>query len=289
MTINQASKDLAKELLSIYDDRESAAITDWVMEYLTGWKRLERIINKNEVMSDHTIEQLNEIMLQLKAHKPVQYILHQAWFHKMRLFVDEHVLIPRPETEELLQWAIAEADNLQRKVGGRRLRALDVGTGSGCIAIALKKERPELEVHACDISKGALEVAKKNALLEDTKIEFYEMDFLDDPDRESLPLFDLIISNPPYIAEQDKSSIDKHVVEYEPHLALFVPQEDSLIFYRQLVEFGKTHLQGGGCMLMEIHFAKGLAVTQLFNEHGYHTELKRDMQGNDRMVAARRR
>jgi release factor glutamine methyltransferase len=289
MTINQASKDLAKELLSIYDDRESAAITDWVMEYLTGWKRLERIINKNEVMSDHTIEQLNEIMLQLKAHKPVQYILHQAWFHKMRLFVDEHVLIPRPETEELLQWAIAEADNLQRKVGGRRLRALDVGTGSGCIAIALKKERPELEVHACDISKGALEVAKKNALLEDTKIEFYEMDFLDDPDRASLPLFDLIISNPPYIAEQDKSSIDKHVVEYEPHLALFVPQEDSLIFYRQLVEFGKTHLQGGGCMLMEIHFAKGLAVTQLFNEHGYHTELKRDMQGNDRMVAARKR
>src|SRR6476620_8714334 len=136
MTINQASKELEKELSSIYDDRESAAITDWVMEYLTGWKRLERIINKNEIMSEHTIEQLKEITLQLKAHKPVQYILHQAWFHKMRLYVDEHVLIPRPETEELLQWAIAEADNLQKKVGGRRLRALDVGTGTGCIAIA---------------------------------------------------------------------------------------------------------------------------------------------------------
>ena len=245
MTINQASKELEKELLSIYDDRESAAITDWVMEYLTGWKRLERIINKNEVMSDHTIEQLKEITLQLKAHKPVQYILHQAWFHKMRLYVDEHVLIPRPETEELLQWAIAEADNLQRKVGGRRLRALDVGTGSGCIAIALKKDRPELEVHACDISKGALEVAKRNALLEDTKIEFHELDFLNERDKAKLPLFDLIISNPPYIAEEDKSSIDKHVVEYEPHLALFVPQEDSLIFYKHLGEFGKAHLQGG--------------------------------------------
>src|SRR5437763_15230954 len=105
MTINQASKELEKELLSIYDERESAAITDWVMEYLTGWKSLERIINKNEVISDYTNEHLKQITLQLKAYKPVQYILHQPWFHRMTLYVDEQELIPRPETEELLQWA----------------------------------------------------------------------------------------------------------------------------------------------------------------------------------------
>jgi len=289
MTVQQATKELAKELSTIYDERESSAITDWVMEYLTGWKRLERIINKNELLSEYDADQLKEITKELLAHKPVQYILHQAWFHKMRLYVDEHVLIPRPETEELVEWVIKEADEIQARVGGRRIRALDVGTGSGCIAIALKKERPELEVHACDISKAALEVAKKNALHEDTKIEFHEIDFLDANDRNSLPLFDLIISNPPYISEQEKSIIDKHVVEYEPHLALFVPENDSLIFYEQIASFGEIQLQGGGYVLMEIHYTKANAVKQLFKQHGYETELKKDMHGNDRMIAAWRR
>jgi len=289
MTVQQASKELAKELSLIYDEREANAITDWVMEYLTGWRRLERMINKNELMSEHDIERLREIISHLKAHKPVQYIVHQAWFHKMRLYVDENVLIPRPETEELVEWAIKELDALQPVIGGRRFRVLDVGTGSGCIAVALKKERPEWEVYACDTSKAALAVARKNALLEDTRIEFCELDFLDEQDRLSLPLFDLIISNPPYISEQEKSSIDKHVVEYEPHLALFVPENDSLVFYKALAGFGKTHLQGGGLILTEIHYAKGKDVIRLFKENGFDAQLRRDMQGNERMVGARLR
>lgn len=289
MTVQQASKELAKELSLIYDERESNAIADWVMEYLTGWKRLERLINKNEAMSEHDIHQLQDIIHQLKVHRPVQYILHQAWFHKMRLYVDENVLIPRPETEELVEWAILEADHIQSRVGGRRIRVIDIGTGSGCIAIALKKERHELEVHACDISKGALDVARKNALHEDTKIEFHEMDFLDERERDALPLFDLIISNPPYIAEYEKASIDRHVIEYEPHLALFVPHDDPLIFYKNIAAFGETHLQGGGLILMEIHYAKSAAVLQLFAEHGYQTELRKDMHGNERMIGAWRR
>jgi release factor glutamine methyltransferase len=289
MTVQQASKELAKELSLIYDERESSAITDWVMEFLTGWRRLERMINKNEVMGEHDIEQLRQIISQLKAHKPVQYIVHQAWFHKMRLYVDENVLIPRPETEELVEWAIKELDTIQPLIGGRRIRVLDVGTGSGCIAIALKKERPEWEIYACDASKAALDVARKNALLEDTRIEFCEMDFLDAEQRSSLPLFDLIISNPPYISEKEISSIDRHVVEYEPHLALFVPEDDSLVFYKAIAEFAKTHLQGGGLILTEIHYAKGSDVIRLFKENGFNSQLRRDMQGNERMVGARAR
>ena len=286
MTVHDASKALLDAINKIYDDRESAAISDWVIEYITGWKRLERVVNKKEMLSASQVQQLEQITSQLLAHRPVQYILHEAWFHGIKMYVDENVLIPRPETEELVEWAIGVVDGWQKTIDRKKLRVLDVGTGSGCIPIALKKERPALEVYACDISDGALTVARKNATLQKVEIEFKRLDFLNEESRSALPFFDVIISNPPYISTIEKSSIDKHVIEYEPHLALFVPENDSLIFYRHLADFAKTHLAEEGNMLMEIHYEKGIDVKRVLNERGFASEIKKDMNGNDRMVRA---
>jgi len=293
MTIQDASKKLIRELSAIYDERESSAIADWILEHLTGWKKSERMINKKSQLREPALEKLQSITQQLTAHKPVQYVLKEAYFHGMKLYVDENVLIPRPETEELVQWTIDEVYSLQFTVSGsgntdfdRRLSVLDVGTGSGCIPISLKKEMSRLEIYACDISEGALSVAKKNADEQKAAIEFRRIDFLDEKARATLPQFDVIVSNPPYISGEEKETVDKHVIEYEPHLALFVPEDDSLIFYRALAEFGKSNLTKGGCMIMEIHFEKAKAVRNLFGQSGYETELRKDMHGNDRMIKA---
>lgn len=271
-------------LYEIYDDREAQSIADWVMEELTGWQKIDRILNKKAPLPVAETERLEDITAQLMAHKPIHYILHQAWFMGMKLYVDENVLIPRPETEELVQTAVASAKSLQQG-----LRVLDVGTGSGCIPIALKKKLPQASVSACDISEGALQVAAKNARGQNTRIDFLQLDFLDKTAREKLPLFDLIVSNPPYIAVQEKQEIDKHVVEYEPHTALFVPDDDALVFYEALADFGPGHLNADGCMVMEIHYQKGDAVKQLFEDKGYAAAVKKDMQGKDRIVVVNRR
>ncbi|HYJ37005.1 MAG TPA: peptide chain release factor N(5)-glutamine methyltransferase, partial [Chitinophagaceae bacterium] len=276
-----------------YDDRESSAIADWILEHLTGWKKSDRMIYKKSQLREPAIEKLQSMTQQLLAHKPVQYVLKEAYFHGMKLYVDKNVLIPRPETEELVQWTIDEVYRLRFTVSGsgasdfdRTLRVLDVGTGSGCIPISLKKEMPRLEIYACDISEGALSVAKKNADEQKAAIEFKRIDFLNETERSTLPQFDLIVSNPPYISVEEKETIHKHVIEYEPHLALFVPEDDSLIFYRALADFGESHLKKGGCMIMEIHFEKGKTVRDLFGQRGYETELRKDMHGNDRMIKA---
>ena len=293
MTIQDASKKLMRELSAIYDERESSAIADWILEHLTGWKKSDRMIYKKSQLREPAIEKLQSMTQQLIAHKPVQYVLKEAYFHGMKLYVDKNVLIPRPETEELVQWTIDEVYRLRFTVSGsgasdfdRTLRVLDVGTGSGCIPISLKKEMPRLEIYACDISEGALSVAKKNADEQKAAIEFKRIDFLNETERSTLPQFDLIVSNPPYISVEEKETIHKHVIEYEPHLALFVPEDDSLIFYRALADFGESHLKKGGCMIMEIHFEKGKTVRDLFGQRGYETELRKDMHGNDRMIKA---
>ena len=275
MTIHEAQQQLLFQLYHIYDDREAQSIAGWVMEHLTGWEKIDRILNKNVKLSLPKQEELKEITEQLLQHKPVHYILHQAWFQGMKLYVDENVLIPRPETEELVEWAASE-------FSGKTI--LDVGTGSGCIPIALKKKFPHASVSACDISEGALKVAARNASEQNTPIELIQIDFLDKEERNKLPVFDVIVSNPPYIAVSEKSEIDKHVVEYEPHTALFVPNEDSLVFYEALADFGQTHLSG--FMMMEIHYLKGQEVKQLFEQKGYTVELRKDMHGNDRMIKA---
>ncbi|HYE56841.1 MAG TPA: peptide chain release factor N(5)-glutamine methyltransferase [Chitinophagaceae bacterium] len=281
MTIHEAQQRLLFQLYDIYDDREAASIADWVMEHLTGWKKIDRILHKKVPLSQPKLEELESITTQLMQHRPVHYILHQAWFYGMKLYVDENVLIPRPETEELVDWAINSWQLLARS---NSPQILDVGTGSGCIPIALKKKLPQAKVSACDISEGALKVAAKNASEQGTEIALMQLDFLDKQERDKLAMFDVIVSNPPYISVQERSEIDKHVVEYEPHTALFVPDDDSLVFYEHLADFGLTHLHPHGFMMMEIHYLKGEAVKQLFEAKGYSVELKQDMQGKDRMI-----
>jgi release factor glutamine methyltransferase len=191
------------------------------------------------------------------------------------------VLIPRPETEELVEWVIANC-----KFPIDELSILDIGSGSGCIPIALKRKLRKADVWGCDISEAALQVATRNAETLGAAINFLLLDFLNKEERRRLPSFDIIISNPPYVPEKDREQMHPNVLNYEPHTALFVSDNDALIFYKAIAEFAVEHLNPGGAIYLEIHEELGDAVLSLFTSKGYKTELKKDMQGKDRMIKA---
>src|SRR4051794_35956353 len=195
MTIQQSYKQLLFQLYEMYDDREAATIADIVIENITGFKKSHRIINKQFPLNEKQLQLLNEYTTELLKHKPVQYVLHEAWFAGMKLYVDENVLIPRPETEELVEWVVKTVASRKSKV----VSLLDVGTGSGCIPIVVKRKLPSIEIHALDILEEALSIAKKNATTHQTAIHFHLLDFLDKTLWTQLPTFDIIMSNPPYV------------------------------------------------------------------------------------------
>jgi len=280
MTIHEASMQLRFSLFHVYDEREAENIAGLVMEHITGWKKIDRVVNKTVPLSAKQQQLLTIYTNALLEHKPVQYVLKESWFYGMPLYVDENVLIPRPETEELADWMLKETG---KKSAGTSV--LDIGTGSGCIALAIKKNAPGLAVHACDISEAALQVAKKNAADNLLDVYFHQLDILSEAERSQLPLFDTIISNPPYIPEQDKKSMAANVLQYEPSLALFVPDNDPLLFYKAIAAFAKKHLQKSGKIYLEIHEDLAGAVTTLFASHGFdQLEIKKDLQGRERMV-----
>ena len=286
MKMQEASFYLLNRLRRIYDEGEADKITDMVMEHLTGSKKAERMIYKNSPITPEEEKQLKQYTERLLKYEPVQYILKEAWFYNTKFYVDKNVLIPRPETEELVDWVLKETKQMEVP-GNRNIKILDVGTGSGCIAVALKKFLPvEFEVWACDINDQVLTVARKNADDNGVLIDFVGLDFLDEKQREQLPHVDIIVSNPPYVPERDKNMMKENVVNYEPHSALFVPNEDSLIFYKAIADFGKEKLQTGGNVFVEIHENLGKAVTELFEQKGYSVELRKDMQGKERMIKA---
>lgn len=277
--MQEATYSLLNKLKSIYSEGESSEITDGVMEHLTGSKKAERMIYKNESITIEEEKQLQQYTERLLQHEPVQYVLNEAWFCGLKFYVDQNVLIPRPETEELVEWIIS---NLKFPVD--ELKILDVGTGSGCIPIALKRRIRKAELWACDISDLALTVARKNADDNGALVDFVGLDFLDKEQRKQLPHFDIIVSNPPYVPEKDKDSMPKNVLNYEPHTALFVKDNDPLVFYKAIAEFGKEHLHKDGSIYCEIHEGLGSSVEELFRSHGYTTESKKDMQQKDRMI-----
>ncbi len=270
------------QLKMLYDEREAANIADWVMEHITNKKRIDRLLDKQALLHTEELEKLEIILQQLSTHKPIQYVLQEAWFDGMKFFVNEHVLIPRPETEELVHWVEEESQKL--KVKSQKL--LDIGTGSGCIPITLKKKLPAVSVCSIDVSEDALLVARKNADTLGTAIDLLQVDFLNEANWNQLHAFDIIVSNPPYIKRSEENSMAKHVTEFEPSLALFVPDEDALLFYRKIAEFGKTHLAKHGSIFLEINEVLGKEVIRLFEKEGYTIELRKDMQGKDRMVKA---
>ncbi|MBS1917172.1 MAG: peptide chain release factor N(5)-glutamine methyltransferase [Bacteroidetes bacterium] len=287
MTIFEAQQQLIVQLNSIYDEREAAAITDMAMENITGWQKIDRIINKQQELSETKEILLKKITAELLTHKPVQYILHEAWFCGMKFYVDENVLIPRPETEELVEWIAGEVVSRPMTDDRRPIAIFDIGSGSGCIPIALKKKLPGAIISSCDVSENTLEVAKKNAITNETEISFIHLNFLNKENRNSLPVFDIIVSNPPYIPATDKKTMQSNVVDFEPHTALFVPDNDPLIFYRAIADFAKTHLSKNGKVFVEMNEEQAANVKKLFLDRNFNTiEIKKDLQDKDRMLKA---
>jgi release factor glutamine methyltransferase len=284
MTVIEAQQQTLLQLKILYEEREAANIADWVMEHVTGKKRIDRLVDKQAALETKQVQQLENILQQLAIHKPIQYVLQEAWFYGMKFFVNENVLIPRPETEELVQWMGGEIKNVKLKIKN----LVEIGTGSGCISIVLKKELPGLLITSIDVNSGALEVAKKNADTLEAEIDFLAIDFLDEENWKSLPVFNMIVSNPPYIKQSEKSAMAKQVTEFEPSLALFVPDEDPLLFYRKIASFAKTHLAKHGFVFLEINEALGKEVVELYEKGGFAVELRKDMQGKDRMVKVMR-
>jgi len=284
MTFEAAEQSLITALDGLYENREAATIAAMVMEFVTGKSKMDRWLIKNEHLSDNHTEQLQKYTNQLLTGKPVQYVLGEAWFAGLSLMVNEHTLIPRPETEELLALcATWVATNLNSKSG---IKILEVGTGSGCIAIALQKKIPTAIITAIDISVGAIEIATINAAKYNAPILFKTLDFLDETCWPDLGNYDIIISNPPYIAENEKTNMAAHVLNFEPHTALFVENNNPLVFYNAIANFGNTQLSIGGGIFVEINQALGSQTTDAFTQHAYNTVLQKDLFENDRMIVA---
>lgn len=281
MTIQEAGKYATDQLHKIYESSEAAAISSWLIEHLTDTRRTERHYSGEKSLSASQLTQMHLYLQRLLQHEPLQYVLNEAWFAGLKFYVDKNVLIPRPETEELVEWVISNC-----KFPVDKLSILDVGSGSGCIPIALKKRLSKSVVSGIDISKGALEVAMRNSRELGIDVTFLELDFLDKGKIDLLGSYDIIISNPPYIPESDMNEMQSNVVNYEPHTALFVPNNDPLLFYKAIADFGKEHLLPGGSIYLEIHEKLGEAVTELFKSKGYNTSIKKDMQEKERMVRA---
>jgi release factor glutamine methyltransferase len=270
---------LKQKLTTHFEAVELSSIIGMLIEEVSGWNRTQQIIHQNTAFNQAQVDQIEKYTEQLISGKPIQYILGKAWFMGQNFTVNENVLIPRPETEELVEWIISYA-NIKNKT----LSILDIGTGSGCISIALKMALPHCEVSALDISKEALKLAQLNANNLNVSIQWMEQNILDTVALENA--YDIIVSNPPYIPIREKESMQKQVVNFEPSLALFVPDEDPLIFYRTIAKMAKQSLSKNGQLFFEIHYDQGNAVLTLLNELNFHAELRQDGFGKDRMIRA---
>ncbi|HXR84259.1 MAG TPA: peptide chain release factor N(5)-glutamine methyltransferase [Hanamia sp.] len=281
MTIAKAYFDFLEKIKTIYEDREAENISDWVFENTTGLKRWQRRENKNEELNEDAFKKIETDLKELLQHRPVQYVLNEAWFYKMKFYVNENVLIPRPETEELVEWIITD---LKKEKYSKPTNIIDIGTGSGCIPIALKKVFPNTSITAIDISEKALHVAKKNAKNLQTEIHFLQNDFLNENRGKSLPAYDIIVSNPPYIPFSEKEILSKNVTDFEPGIALFVENNDPYIFYKRIAEFAKSHLNENGKIYVEVHEEYAKDVNDIFKNTGFISQIKNDIYGKERMV-----
>jgi release factor glutamine methyltransferase len=278
MTIYEAYQQVFINLKQVYEEREAANIADMLLEHITGFGKVDRLLNKTNMLSDKQQVKLGQSVDELMLHKPIQQVIGESWFAGMKFFVNEHVLIPRPETEEL----VLEVTSYKLPV----TNVLDIGTGSGCIPISIKKKMPKAIVTSIDVSQAALNVAKQNAIALNADVDFKLLNFLKEENWEQLDKYDIIVSNPPYIKQSESKAMNENVLAYEPHLALFVPDNDSLLFYRKIAAFGKMHLHINGQILVEINEALGKETVELFESYGYTATLKMDMQGKDRIVKA---
>ena len=278
MTIKELYSEFIKSLKLQHEAGEAAAITNIIFEHFAEVSTLGMITNAENELDEGVSKSIQNALVALKRNTPVQYITEKAWFYNLSFQVNNAVLIPRPETEEL----VLEAINFLKANGAKKV--LDIGTGSGCIPISIKKNILDAIVTAIDVSKAALEIARKNALDNNVEVVFLEIDFLEEKNYNKLSKFDLIISNPPYIPENEKNILNKNVTDYEPHLALFVSDNDALIFYRKILIFATEHLEKNGKIFLEIHEDYAKKTANIFINAQYKVVIKKDMQGKERML-----
>lgn len=284
MNSNQTIKsiqDLFKEeLKAIYPQREIESIIYILLEHLLNYSKIEIQLNKNEKIGQNSFDQIIVALQDLKRSVPIQYIIGETEFYDLSFKVNEHTLIPRQETEELVHAIIND-----NKVNTPKI--LDIGTGSGCIPIVLAYNIPGANVSSVDISKEAIVIARDNATLNKVEIDFQLRDILNWEAYSWKKEYDIIVSNPPYVKESEKELMEENVLTYEPHLALFVDDEDPLIFYRRIAEFAKVHLKKGGKLYFEINEALGQEMIELQESLGFTSvRLMKDLNGRDRMTSA---
>ena len=281
MRIREYRSHFIGTLAPVYDLEEAESFFYLVLEDKKKLKRIDLALNPEAAFSEAEILLWDEILEKLKQYIPVQYILGKAHFYGLEFEVNESVLIPRPETEELVDWIISN----NSKSGN--LKILDIGTGSGCIAIALAKNLPGAQVSAVDVSEKAWATAQKNAENNQVKINFLLKDILKIEDLEQQ--FDIIVSNPPYVRNLEKEEIKQNVLEHEPHLALFVDDHDALVFYRKIAVLAQKNLLPNGQLYFEINQYLGKEMMDLLEEKGFQQmELRKDIYGNHRMVFGRK-
>lgn len=280
MNIQEAKQFLTTELNLLIDEGELDEIFLRIAENLSGASRLQLKLD-NDIQLDEN--KLYSIIERLKKSEPIQYVLAEEWFAGLKFFVNHHVLIPRPETEELVQWILNDV----KQIPNQQLNIIDIGTGSGCIPIVLKKSNSNFNMKAIDISKEALQVAQRNANSYLLEIQFIQEDIL--KPSSSYPMFDIIVSNPPYITNEEKDEMNNRVLDFEPHQALFVTNQDPLQFYKAILKFAQNHLNENGAIYVELNRDYGEQTELLFKNQGYLTNLRKDMYGNTRMLKAQKK
>jgi release factor glutamine methyltransferase len=294
MLLKTYKSTFLQELSPLYDEKEIESFFYIVLECFHNKKRIDLALNPEMEMDALQLLRWESVLSELKKEKPIQYILGETEFYGLPFLVNENTLIPRPETEELVAWIL---ESTKHEVQNTRLNLLDIGTGSGCIAISLAKNLPNAQVAAIDVSEKALVMAKENAKVNAVDVNFIQADILKMDDLEQLPTsnfqlpthFDTIVSNPPYVRNLEKVEIKPNVLAYEPHLALFVEDTDALLFYRKIAELALKNLSENGKLYFEINQYLGNETVELLERLGFkNIELRKDIYGNDRMVKSTR-
>lgn len=296
MKLQDLKNEFATSLSGLYPSEEIKSFFTILSEKYLGLSRIDVALNSDKVISETISDKFKKAIIRLKEYEPVQYITGETEFYGLPFKVNKHTLVPRPETEELVEWIVEESkthksseafakeeDPEHRTQDGAPSTLLDIGTGSGCIAISLAKNLPEYQVSGLDFSSEALKIARENAELNQVKIDFFECDILT---VDTLPgLYKRIVSNPPYVRELEKKEIQPNVLRYEPESALFVPNDDPLLFYRKIAILAKRHLTEGGFLYLEINEYLSDELVRLLKSYNFHEIiLKKDIFGKNRMI-----
>ena len=274
LTLKELKNNFTSSLSSLYPSEEIQSFFNIFSEKYLNISRIEIALNPERVISEEVSEKYQKALLRLKNHEPVQYIIGETEFFGLPFKVNKHTLIPRPETEELVDWILSE-----KTIN----TILDIGTGSGCIAISLAKDLPDSKISALDISDEALKIAHENAEMNKVEVDFFQTDILN---TKTLPKkYDVIVSNPPYVRELEKKQMQQNVLKYEPNSALYVNDNDPLLFYRVISQLAKKHLQPNGKLFFEINEYLADKLVQLLRREGFQNiQVKKDIFGKDRMI-----